>query len=142
MCTDYGRSFWDEREIILREHAQITHIMASLRTEAARTGGREGTTGAHAVDAEAPEDSHTSSARMEEEEQSPSIDMRGDDITQAAAVLMTLENENIARPRSPTARDDFSSASADSRSIAARYGDEKVANREIRVWHGATENGP
>jgi hypothetical protein len=22
------------------------------------------------------------------------------------------------------------------------YGDEKVANREIRVWHGATENGP
>ena len=24
----------------------------------------------------------------------------------------------------------------------ALYGDEKVANREIRVWHGATENGP
>jgi hypothetical protein len=24
----------------------------------------------------------------------------------------------------------------------AGYGDEKVANREIRVWHGATENGP
>jgi hypothetical protein len=23
-----------------------------------------------------------------------------------------------------------------------RYGEEKVANREIRVWHGATENGP
>ena len=23
-----------------------------------------------------------------------------------------------------------------------RYGDEKVANRDIRVWHGATENGP
>jgi hypothetical protein len=22
------------------------------------------------------------------------------------------------------------------------YGDEKVANRDIRVWHGATENGP
>jgi Pyruvate/2-oxoacid:ferredoxin oxidoreductase gamma subunit len=22
------------------------------------------------------------------------------------------------------------------------YGDEKVANREIRVWHGATEKGP
>jgi hypothetical protein len=22
------------------------------------------------------------------------------------------------------------------------YGDEKVANREIRVWHGATGNGP
>jgi hypothetical protein len=22
------------------------------------------------------------------------------------------------------------------------YCDEKVANREIRVWHGATENGP
>jgi hypothetical protein len=22
------------------------------------------------------------------------------------------------------------------------YGDAKVANREIRVWHGATENGP
>jgi hypothetical protein len=22
------------------------------------------------------------------------------------------------------------------------YSDEKVANREIRVWHGATENGP
>jgi hypothetical protein len=29
--------------------------------------------------------------------------------------------------------------------IAAKlppYGDGKVANREIRVWHGATENGP
>ena len=25
---------------------------------------------------------------------------------------------------------------------AREYGDEKVANREIRVWHGATENGP
>jgi hypothetical protein len=25
---------------------------------------------------------------------------------------------------------------------AAAYGDEKVANRDIRVWHGATENGP
>jgi hypothetical protein len=24
----------------------------------------------------------------------------------------------------------------------ATYGDAKVANREIRVWHGATENGP
>jgi hypothetical protein len=24
----------------------------------------------------------------------------------------------------------------------AGYGDAKVANREIRVWHGATENGP
>jgi hypothetical protein len=24
----------------------------------------------------------------------------------------------------------------------AAYGDEKVANREIRVWHGATEKGP
>jgi hypothetical protein len=23
-----------------------------------------------------------------------------------------------------------------------RYGDEKVANRDIRVWHGATEKGP
>jgi hypothetical protein len=23
-----------------------------------------------------------------------------------------------------------------------RHSDEKVANREIRVWHGATENGP
>jgi hypothetical protein len=22
------------------------------------------------------------------------------------------------------------------------YGDEKIANRDIRVWHGATENGP
>ena len=22
------------------------------------------------------------------------------------------------------------------------YGDQKVANREIRVWHGATEKGP
>jgi hypothetical protein len=22
------------------------------------------------------------------------------------------------------------------------YGDEKAANREIRVWHGATEKGP
>jgi hypothetical protein len=22
------------------------------------------------------------------------------------------------------------------------YGDEEVANREIRVWHGATEKGP
>jgi hypothetical protein len=22
------------------------------------------------------------------------------------------------------------------------YGDEKVANRETKVWHGATENGP
>jgi hypothetical protein len=25
---------------------------------------------------------------------------------------------------------------------AATYGDEKVANRDIRLWHGATENGP
>jgi hypothetical protein len=25
---------------------------------------------------------------------------------------------------------------------AVKYGDAKVANREIRVWHGATENGP
>jgi hypothetical protein len=25
---------------------------------------------------------------------------------------------------------------------AAEYGDGKVANREIRVWHGATEKGP
>jgi hypothetical protein len=24
----------------------------------------------------------------------------------------------------------------------AGYGDAKVANREIRVWHGATEKGP
>jgi hypothetical protein len=23
-----------------------------------------------------------------------------------------------------------------------RYGDEKVANRDTKVWHGATENGP
>jgi hypothetical protein len=28
------------------------------------------------------------------------------------------------------------------RSAAATYGDEKVANRDIRVWHGATEKGP
>jgi hypothetical protein len=28
------------------------------------------------------------------------------------------------------------------RSGSMSYGDEKVANREIRVWHGATENGP
>jgi hypothetical protein len=26
--------------------------------------------------------------------------------------------------------------------VAARYGDEKVANRDTRVWHGATVNGP
>jgi hypothetical protein len=25
---------------------------------------------------------------------------------------------------------------------AATYGKKKVANREIRVWHGATESGP
>ena len=25
---------------------------------------------------------------------------------------------------------------------SSTYGDEKVANREIRVWHGATEKGP
>jgi hypothetical protein len=25
---------------------------------------------------------------------------------------------------------------------AAQYRDEKVADRDIRVWHGATENGP
>jgi hypothetical protein len=25
---------------------------------------------------------------------------------------------------------------------AAAYGDEKNANRDIRVWHGATEKGP
>ena len=25
---------------------------------------------------------------------------------------------------------------------APAYSDEKVANREIRVWHGATETGP
>jgi hypothetical protein len=24
----------------------------------------------------------------------------------------------------------------------AAYGDEKVANRDTKVWHGATENGP
>ena len=24
----------------------------------------------------------------------------------------------------------------------ARYGDAKVANRDAKVWHGATENGP
>ena len=23
-----------------------------------------------------------------------------------------------------------------------RYSDEEVANRDVRVWHGATENGP
>ena len=26
--------------------------------------------------------------------------------------------------------------------VSATYGDEKVANRDIRVWHFATENGP
>ena len=26
--------------------------------------------------------------------------------------------------------------------MATRYGDEKVANRGIRVWHGATVTGP
>jgi hypothetical protein len=25
---------------------------------------------------------------------------------------------------------------------APLYGDEKAANRDIRVWHGATETGP
>jgi hypothetical protein len=35
-----------------------------------------------------------------------------------------------------------SAARATRRSQTPRYGDEKVANREIRVWHGATENGP
>ena len=25
---------------------------------------------------------------------------------------------------------------------ALRYGDEKVANRDIRVWHGAADIGP
>ena len=25
---------------------------------------------------------------------------------------------------------------------ALRYGDEKVANRDTKVWHGATEKGP
>jgi hypothetical protein len=31
----------------------------------------------------------------------------------------------------------------DSRAVhPAAYGDEKVANREIRVWHGAIETGP
>ena len=28
------------------------------------------------------------------------------------------------------------------RSALTRYSDAKVANREIRVWHGATEKGP
>jgi hypothetical protein len=32
------------------------------------------------------------------------------------------------------------SARSSPRGVA--YSDEKVANREIRVWHGATENGP
>jgi hypothetical protein len=31
---------------------------------------------------------------------------------------------------------------AEARLASLLYGDEKVANRESRVWHGATENGP
>ena len=27
-------------------------------------------------------------------------------------------------------------------SITLTYGDEKVANRDTKVWHGATEKGP
>jgi hypothetical protein len=26
--------------------------------------------------------------------------------------------------------------------VSPPYGDEKVANRDTKVWHGATENGP
>jgi hypothetical protein len=28
------------------------------------------------------------------------------------------------------------------RDTAVQYSDEKVANRDTKVWHGATENGP
>jgi hypothetical protein len=28
------------------------------------------------------------------------------------------------------------------RVMLARYGDAKVANRDTKVWHGATEKGP
>jgi hypothetical protein len=33
-------------------------------------------------------------------------------------------------------------ASSNARQMLVIYSDEKVANRDIRVWHGATENGP
>jgi hypothetical protein len=36
----------------------------------------------------------------------------------------------------------LSAEAADPQHAAALYGDEKVANREIRVWRGATEKGP
>ena len=33
-------------------------------------------------------------------------------------------------------------ASASLGSLGLGYGDAKVANRDTRVWHGATDNGP
>jgi hypothetical protein len=68
--------------------------------------------------------------------------------------------ELISHTRNPYRNDSQTVASLCGRSATARgrraagaagcaprtpctsYSDEKVANREIRVWHGATENGP
>jgi hypothetical protein len=52
---------------------------------------------------------------------------------------------SVAGTTTSVAADRYTFVAAAKRGLlaaAAAYGDEKVANREIRVWHGATENGP
>ena len=46
----------------------------------------------------------------------------GDSSTSELRALTSHDEVNVATP--------------------AEFGDAKVANREIRVWHGATEEGP
>lgn len=53
VCTDYGRSFWEEREVILREHAQIAETVAkavaAVRGHCGRCGLESQDTGGHAA---------------------------------------------------------------------------------------------
>jgi hypothetical protein len=59
------------------------------------------------------------------------------------AAAAALDPEPTSHPTSPSQRRALLQAYAvRARRRPLRHRDEQVANREIRVWHGATENGP
>jgi hypothetical protein len=51
-------------------------------------------------------------------------------------------SESLAAAQGDTKAADRVSAASTHDEYRALYGDGKVANRENRVWHGATEKGP
>ena len=93
VCTDYGRSFWEEREVILREHAQIAHTVRAAVAAALETArcGRCGLESAAQDTTAAGEPGHAAC-----EDTSRHV------ITQARA--KTSPNKNNASPDDASAR--------------------------------------